>query len=172
MNRRQFFGFGVGVFALSALPINVLAEDYRKAKPNAWSAENPTKKDAEGKIVVDGENLDGVNKALKDLYGIGLNDIKSSKDVKLKVAATLNKPARSQIKFGSKIGAKSIALLQSGNPESLVAVYDITPYDMMDYEVFIKMGGSGTIFVVVQGQDGKFYKSEKKVTASAGGCEG
>lgn len=172
MERRQFISFGIGALALSMMPMNLTAEDFRKLKPNAWTAVNPTKKDNEGKEVVDGDNLDGVNQALKELYGIELKDIKADKKVKLKVAETLSKPARSQIKFGSKMDAKSVALLQSGNPESLVAVYDVTPYDAMDYEVFIKMGGSGTIFVVVQGQDGKFYKAEKKVTASAGGCEG
>lgn len=172
MQRREFITFGITALALSVVPMRLSAEDFRKLKPTAWTAENPTKKDNEGKTVVDGENLEGVNKAVKELYGVELKDIKKSKDVKLKVAETLNKPARSQIKYGSKLPAKSVALLQSGNPESLVAVYEVTPYDLADYEVFIKMGGSGTIFVVVQGQDGKFYKAEKKVTASAGGCEG
>lgn len=172
MKRREFLTFGMGILTLSLVPSKIFAENFRETKPNAWIAENVTKKDNEGKLVVDGDNLDGVNKALKELYGVDLKDIPVNDGVKLHVAETLSKPARSQIKFESTIPAKSVALLQSGNPESLVTVYDVTPYDMMDYEVFIKMGGSGTIFVVVHGLDGKFYRAEKKVTASAGGCEG
>jgi len=152
MNRRNFFGVvGGALAAVSLTPSGLFADDYRKLKPKAWTAHK-------------------VDAAVKALYG----DVKliESDKVKIKVPKVNSNGGAVPVKFGTKIPAKTIALFQDANPEAAVAVYTVTKYDITDYEVRIKMAENGTVSVVVEGQDGKFYTAKQATEVAAGGCEG
>ncbi len=151
MNRRNFFGVVGGAFALSLAPINLLAQDYRKLKPKAWTAHK-------------------VDEAIKELYGNG--ELIQSDKVVIKVPKVNSNGGAVKVKFSTTIPAKSVALFQDANPESAVAVYTVGKYDITKYEVQIKMAQNGTITVVVEGQDGKLYMTKQATEVAAGGCEG
>ncbi len=150
MERRKFLSLTAGIFAMALVPNTMKAEDFRKLKPNAWTA---TKVDA----------------AIQALYG--RTDM-IEKGVFIKAAKIAASGARVKLKFGSKVPAKSVALLQDVNPESTVAVFSVTKYDLMDYQLNIKMAKSGTVTVVAEGLDGNLYVARHKMKVAAGGCEG
>ena len=67
---------------------------------------------------------------------------------------------------------KSLTILQDSNPEAAVATYTMNEDTIVDLSVKIKMGKSGSITIIGEGQDGKFYKASKKLEVALGGCEG
>jgi sulfur-oxidizing protein SoxY len=150
MERRKFLGLTLGAAALSVLPSSMLAEDFRKSKPAVWEAKK-------------------VDDAIKEMYGT--NKLNMS-GVKLKAPDVAANGGAIPVDFSTKIPAKSVALFQDANPEAAVVVYDVTKYDLTDYSVKIKMGKSGTITIVVEGQDGKLYAAKKTLEVALGGCEG
>jgi sulfur-oxidizing protein SoxY len=151
MDRRKFLSFAGGLVALSVIPIDIKAEDYRSLKPDVWTAHT-------------------IDDATKALYGMK-TPIESDK-VKITVPKINSSGATVPVKFETSIDAKTIALFQDANPESAVAVYDVNIYDMKKYEVKIKMGESGTVMVLVEGTDGNIYMAKAKTEVAAGGCEG
>jgi len=151
MNRRNFINFAGSVVALSVVPINLSAEDYRKLKPKVWEAHN-------------------IDDATKALYGMK-TPIESDK-IKLTVPKINSSGGAVPVKFETSIDAKTIALFQDANPESAVAVFEVNKYDLKKYQVKIKMGKSGTIMVLVEGTDGKIYMTKVTTEVAAGGCEG
>ncbi len=160
MKRREFLGIGFG--AIVGLPLSLSAIDFRKEKPDAWTEKN----------VYDGEKATtkGVEAAIKDLYG----DVKvaESKDIKIKLPKVANNGGQVPVAFKTDIPAKTVAVFQNVNPESLVAVYDINDNMVIDYFLKIKMKKSGSITVVVEGKDGKYYMASKSLEVALGGCEG
>ncbi len=151
MNRRNFLSFAGSAIALSVIPMNLSAEDFRKSKPDVWTAHN-------------------VDDATKALYG--LKTPIESDQIKINVPKINSSGASVPIKFETSLDAKTIALFQDANPESAVAVYDVNKYDMKKYEVKIKMEKDGMIMVLVEGTDGKIYMAKAKTKVAAGGCEG
>ncbi|MEA3372527.1 MAG: thiosulfate oxidation carrier protein SoxY [Campylobacterota bacterium] len=151
MDRRNFLSFAGSVIALSVVPMNLGAEDYRKSKPKVWEAHT-------------------IDDATKALYGIK-TPIESDK-IKLTVPKINSSGGAVPVKFETSLDAKTIALFQDANPESAVAVFDVNAYDLKKYEVKIKMGKSGTIMVLVEGTDGNVYMSKVSTEVAAGGCEG
>lgn len=151
MNRRNFFGVVGSALAVSLAPVSLSADDYRKLKPKAWTAHK-------------------VDEAISALYG-SAKPVVSDK-VKIKVPKVNSSGSKVPVKFSTTIPAKTVALFQDANPESAVAVFTVGEYDLTDYEVKIKMGQSGTITVVVEGQDGKLYMASQATDVAAGGCEG
>jgi len=151
MNRRNFIYFAGSVVALSVVPVNLSAKDYRKLKPKVWEAHN-------------------IDDATKALYGMK-TPIESDK-IKLKVPKINSSGGAVPVKFETSLDAKTIALFQDANPESAVAVFEVNKYDLKKYEVKIKMGKSGTIMVLVEGTDGKIYMTKATTEVAAGGCEG
>lgn len=151
MNRRNFFGVVGSALAVSLAPVSLSADDYRKLKPKAWTAHK-------------------VDEAISALYG-SAKPVVSDK-VKIKVPKVNSSGGKVPVKFSTTIPAKTVALFQDANPESAVAVFNVGEYDLTDYEVKIKMGQSGTITVVVEGQDGKLYMASQATDVAAGGCEG
>jgi sulfur-oxidizing protein SoxY len=151
MDRRSFFTLAGSAFALSALPVSLSAADYRKMKPTVWTAHK-------------------VDDAIKALYGN--KPIAESNKVKIKTPKVNSSGSKVPVSFSTTIPVKTVALFQDANPESAVAVFTVTEYDLTDYEVKIKMGKSGTITVVVEGQDGKLYMAKQATDVAAGGCEG
>lgn len=150
MDRRNFLSLTLGSLALAALPASVKAENYRKLKPAVWTAHT-------------------VDDAIKNLYGS--TDL-IEKGVKLKTPDVAANGGAIKVKYSTKIPAKTVSVFQDANPEAAVIVHDVTPYDMTDYEIRIKMAKPGTITVVVEGQDGKLYAAKKSLDVAKGGCEG
>ncbi|RLA81183.1 MAG: thiosulfate oxidation carrier protein SoxY [Epsilonproteobacteria bacterium] len=151
MNRRNFLSFAGSAVALSVIPMNLIAEDYRKSKPSVWTAHN-------------------IDDATKALYNI--KDAIHSDEVQIEVPNINSSGGAVPVKFGTTLDAKTIALFQDANPESAVAVYEVNIYDVKQYEAKIKMAVSGTIMVLVEGTDGKIYMNKAKTEVAAGGCEG
>ena len=151
MNRRNFLSFAGSAIALSVIPMNVNAEDYRKLKPSVWTAHN-------------------IDDARKALYGVK-TPIESDQ-IKIDVPKINSSGATVPVKFSTTIDAKTIALFQDANPESAVAVFDVNKYDMKKYDVKIKMEKDGEVMVLVEGTDGKIYMAKAATQVAAGGCEG
>lgn len=150
MDRRKFLSLTLGSLALAVLPASVKAADYRKLKPNVWSAHT-------------------VEDAIKNMYG-STNLVMEG--VKLKAPDVASNGGAVPVDFSTKIPARTVAVFQDANPESAVIVYEVGEYDVTDYSIKIKMGKSGTITVVVEGKDGKLYAAKKTLDVALGGCEG
>ena len=151
MNRRNFLSFAGSAIALSVIPMNLNAEDYRKSKPKVWEAHN-------------------IDDATKALYGMK-TPIQSDK-IKIKVPKINSSGGAVPVKFETTLDAKTIALFQDANPESAVAVYDVNKYDLKKYDVKIKMEKDGVIMVLVEATDGNIYMAKVATKVAAGGCEG
>lgn len=151
MNRRNFLSFAGGLVALSVIPVNLSATDYRKTKPKVWEAHT-------------------IDDATKALYGVK-TPIETDK-IKIKIPKINSSGGAVPVKFETSIDAKTIALFQDVNPESAVAVFEVNIYDLKKYEVKIKMAKSGSVMVLVEGTDGNIYMAQAKTEVAAGGCEG
>ena len=150
MERRTFLNLTVGALVLAVAPASVRAKDFRKSKPLAWTAHT-------------------VDSAIKALYGTTETKVQG---VKLKAPKVAANGGAIPVDFSTKIPAKSIAVFQDANPEATVCVYSIGKHDITEYSIKIKMGKSGSITVVVEGQDGKLYSANQKLEVALGGCEG
>jgi sulfur-oxidizing protein SoxY len=151
MDRRNFLSFAGGLVALSIVPIDLSAEDYRKLKPDVWTATT-------------------IDEATKALYGV--KEVIESDLIKITIPRINSSGATVPVDFETSIDAKTIALFQNANPESAVAVYDVNPYDLKKYSVKIKMAKDGLVMVLVEGHDGKIYMAKAGTRVAAGGCEG
>ena len=150
MERRTFLSLTLGALALAAAPASVRAEDFRKLKPNAWTAHT-------------------VEDAMKALYGTA-STVKEG--VKVVAPDVASNGGAVPVEVKSDIDAKTVAIFQDANPESAVIVYDLNEYSIIDFSIKIKMKKSGTITAVVQGKDGKLYSGSKTLDVALGGCEG
>lgn len=151
MNRRNFLTFAGSLIALSVVPMNLRATDYRKLKPKVWEAHT-------------------IDDATKALYGV--KDVIETDKIKIKIPKINSSGAAVPVKFETSLEAKTVALFQDANPESAVAVYETNKYDLQKYDVKIKMAESGTVMVLVEGKDGKIYMAKATTEVAAGGCEG
>lgn len=149
MERRNFLGFGL-LSLVGLTSLNLSAEDYRKTKPDVWTAHT---------------NEDAITK----LFG---TNVTINEGVILTVESVAVNGANIPIDFQSSIPAKSVALFQSANPESAVCAFTLNENTILDYSLRIKMKQNGIIMVVVEGLDGKLYSASKSIIVSKGGCEG
>ena len=149
MNRRKFLGLGLAAAVL--VPATALhATDYRKEKPNTWTAEAP-------------------EDAIKGLYG----DIKLIEDgVTIKAPKLAENGGAIPVFVKSDKSAKSVALFQDANPRSAVAVWTVPEGGIVDYGIKIKMRKTGKLTAIVECTDGKFYSKVLDVEVSIGGCGG
>jgi len=148
MERRKFLGLGLAAVAL--VPASLSAVDFRKEKPDAFTAHN-------------------VADAIKGLYG----DIKTvDGDITVKAPKIASNGGAIPVTIKSGLDLKSIAIFQDANPESAVVVFTIPATGIVNYMTKIKMQGSGEITVIAEGKDGKFYKTSQKLEVALGGCEG
>jgi len=148
MQRREFIRWTLT--AMMAAPMIMLGKDFRKEKPDAWTSK-------------------AVDDAIKKVYG----DIKpEDKGVKLKVPEVANNGGQIPVGIKSKIPAKTVAVFQDANPEALVGIFDVQEGQPVDYLLKIKMKKTGSITVIVEGTDGKFYRVNQSLKVALGGCEG
>ncbi len=145
---KSILKMGLATLAMTAA---VYATDYRAEKPDAWTAKT-------------------VPAAIEALYG-KITPVESD-DVKVKAPDVASNGGAVPVDVKVGIEAKSIAILQDANPESLVAVYAQNENTVPNYGLKIKMKKSGTITVIVEGKDGKFYSAKKTLEVALGGCEG
>jgi len=148
MERRSFIKLSLA--ALMAVPMMVLGRDFRKEKPDAWTSK-------------------AVDDAIKKVYG----DITpQEKGIKLKTPEVANNGGQIPIGIKSKIPAKTVAVFQDANPEALVGIFDVQEGQPVDYLIKIKMKKTGTVTVILEGTDGKFYSAKSSFKVALGGCEG
>ncbi|WP_292656659.1 thiosulfate oxidation carrier protein SoxY [Nitratifractor sp.] len=160
MQRRKFLGLGAGIFAVAATaPSMLMAENYRKALPKVWKIANNEKSK--------GEDMSGVNAAIKAIFG---TDKVEEGKIKLKAPDIAENGAVVPVSFKAE-GAKKIALMQTADPETVVAIFDVPERGIPNYSVRIKMQQTGHVVVVAE-VDGKLYKAEKVVKVTVGGCGG
>jgi len=160
MERRKFLGLGAGMLAvLAAAPSMLMATNYREKLPDAWKIMNDEKSK--------GEDMSGVNAAIKAVFG---TDKVEEGKVSLKAPAIAENGAVVPVSFKAE-GAKKIALLQSADPEALVAIWDVPERGIPEYAARIKMQQTGHVVVVAE-IDGKLYKADKVVKVTVGGCGG
>ena len=149
MERRKFLGLGLAAIAL--VPAGLSAKDFRADKPTTWKAKS-------------------VDEAIKALYG----DIKAEESgLSIKVPKIASNGGAIPVGMKSDVQLKSLALFQDTNPEAAVAVFTI-PADVkkVNYMTKIKMAKTGSITLIGEGTDGKFYKVNKSLQVALGGCEG
>ena len=152
MNRRKFLGLGLGVVAVSSLvPSSLVAENFRKTKPDLWKAKTP-------------------KEAIKDLFG---TDKMEQKGVSLKAPEIAENGAVVPITIKEvPAGAKTVAVFQDADPESATAVFTIHPRSVPNgYSIRIRMKKTGKVIVVAD-VDGKLFYDEKTVKVTKGGCGG
>lgn len=150
MLRRNFLKVGALAAAVAVVPAQVNATDFRATKPDTWAAHT-------------------VEDGIKALYG-NITPIESGVEVGAPKVASNGGAIPVNVK--SDIDAKTVAVFQDANPESAVIVFEMNEGAIINYDIKIKMGKSGTITVIVEGKDGKFYVGKKTLEVALGGCEG
>lgn len=143
MKRRQFLALG-----LCAVPYMAQASwvDYTKLKPNAWKASS-------------------INEAAMALYGREkFSTIKKSGEIELIVPGGIVKDREEiPVTIRSTMEAKTVAIFQDANPESLVAVFHLHENSIIEYEFNMRMAFKGTVFAVIEGVDGKLYYTREYI---------
>ena len=143
MKRRHFLAYSLAVFPYMAKAITV---DYRRDKSDAWKASS-------------------INEAAMALYGREkFSTIQKSADIELTVPNGIVKDREEiPVTIRTSMNAKTVALFQDGNPESLVAVFHVHEESIISYEFNIRMAFKGTVFAVVEGMDNRLYYSRAYV---------
>lgn len=137
MKRRHFLALGLCGLS-SGSPS--FAVNYRVQKPNAWKASS-------------------LNDAAMSLYGKEkFATIQKSTEIELIVPQGVVKDREDiLITIRSEMKAKSLAIFQDTNPQSLVAVFEISDEGIIDYTFSISMAFKGTVFAVLESLDGKLH---------------
>ena len=150
MLRRNFLKVGA-LAAVSAVVVPQLsATDFRATKPDTWTAHT-------------------VDDAIKALYG-AITPVESG--VTVGAPKVASNGGAIPVNVTSDIDAKTVAIFQDANPEAAVIVFEMNEGGIINYDIKMKMGASGTITAIVEGKDGKFYKGTKTLEVALGGCEG
>jgi len=149
MDRRKFLGLGLAAAAVA--PVALQAVDFRKEKPDAWTAQT-------------------VNDAIKALYGNATPTVNDA--ITLKTPKVASNGGAIPVTVRSDIKAKTVSLFQDINPESAVCVWSVPEGGVVDYSVKIKMKGSGKLTVVIEDTDGKLHSKSNELEVALGGCEG
>jgi len=137
MKRRYFLALGLCAFPYMAKALTI---DYREDKPEAWKASS-------------------INDAAMALYGREkFSTIQKSGEIELLVPTGIVKDREEiPITIRTSLKAKTVALFQDANPESLVAVFHVHEESIIAYEFNIRMAFKGTVFAVIEGMDGRLY---------------
>ncbi len=160
MQRRNFFKVGAALVAAAVAPRMVMAEEYRKTKPKAWTVKNDEKSKK--------PSMEGTEEAIKQIFGT--NETIDGK-INLKAPDIAENGAVVPITIKTKLPATQIAVFQSANPEATVAVFDVHKNSIPNYSIRIKMQKTGYVTVVAKA-DGKLYRTKKLVKVTIGGCGG
>ena len=150
MKRRHFLGWALFAFPYIAQAMIV---DYRKRNPEAWRAST-------------------INEAAMALYGREkFSTIQKSGEIELIVpAGSVKNREEIPVTIRSDIKAKTVAIFQDANPESLIAVFHLHENSIIDYEIYISMVFKGTLFAVIEGVDGRLYYTRKYIDILTFSC--
>jgi len=150
MKRRLFLALG---FFVIPYMTQALAVDYRESKPRAWNAYS-------------------INDAAIVLYGSEkFATIQKSEEIELIVPKGIVRDSENiPITIQSNIKAKTVAIFQDANRNSLVAVFHVGEESIIMYELNIKMEFKGTAFVVLEGLDGKLYYTRQYIDVLTLSC--
>jgi Ca-activated chloride channel family protein len=126
--------------------------DYRTLKPDAWSATT-------------------VSDALKALYDTNITQ-PDLKRITLKAPKVASNGGSIPLLVKTTIPAKSIAILNDSNSQSLISVFSLSKENQSyPLAMKIRMAQSGTIWAVVEGLDGKLYAQTFYLEVALGGCD-
>ncbi|HEY9189397.1 MAG TPA: thiosulfate oxidation carrier protein SoxY [Sulfurovum sp.] len=150
MKRRHFLALGFCVFPYM---IEALGVDHRKRKPEAWKAY-------------------GLNEAAMALYGREkFATIQKSTAIALNVPRPYAEDRENiPISIHSAMKARTVAVFQDATTRSLVAVFQVGEEGIVSYELNIRMDFKGTLFVVLEGLDGKLYYTRQFVDILTMSC--
>ena len=132
--------------ALLGLVSSLSAIDFKERYPKAWK-------------------VDSINQSAVILYGQKkFATLQKSDRIDIILPSGVIED-RNNITVGieSTLEAKSVALFQDANPQSLVAVFEINEQMILSYEVTIRMLFKGTIFAVIEDVNGQLYYARKYV---------
>ncbi len=113
------------------------------------------------------ETLEG---ALKSKYP-GLEVIDSTA-IKLKAPAIAENGAVVPVSVKTDLpSVKTISLFVEKNPSPLAATFHITPLNVADISIRIRMGETSNLIAVVE-SNGKLHRVQQEVKVTIGGCGG
>ena len=143
MKRRQFLALGLCAVPYVAQAYSV---DYTKLNPNAWKASS-------------------INEAAMVLYGKEkFATIRKSGEIELIVPGGIVKDREEiPVTIRSTMKARTVAIFQDANPESLVAVFHLHENSIIEYEFTMRMAFKGTVFAVIEGVDGRLYYTREYI---------
>ena len=143
MKRRQFLALGLCAFPCI---VQASAVDYTKLNPKAWKASS-------------------INEAAMALYGRDkFSTIRKSSEIELIVPKGVVKNREEiPITIRSTMKAKTVAVFQDANPESLVTVFHLHENSIIEYEFTMRMAFKGTVFAVIEGTDGRLYYTREYI---------
>ena len=149
MHRRTFLTISTLSF------ITLHAVNFRESKKEAWKMRN-------------------INDTMIKLYGKKqFSSIKKSTYIELIAPKHLVENAYAiPITIKSNIQAKSIAVLQTANEQSLVAVFTVPKNGIINYTINIKMERKGTLFIVLETEDKQLYYVRQFIEISSLSCVG
>jgi hypothetical protein len=127
--------------------LNTSVVNFRETNPLAWKAKSS-------------------QEAIKALYGSVENPIKNKINLimpedtdSVESDCGLSIP----VKISSNIDLESLAIFIDKIEGSTLAVFSISPFSIIDYELRVKIGGKQyTLIVIGKDRDGKFYKVTNK----------
>ena len=133
--------------------MNLHAIDFRESKKEAWKARD-------------------INNTMIKLYGKeAFSSIKKSENIELIATKHLVENASSiPITIKSKIKAKSVAIIQTANEQSLIAVFSVPKNETIHYTTNIRMERKGTLFIVVEALNGQLYYVRQFIEVSSLSC--
>ena len=164
MIRRNFLKISSAVLAVGILAPSVLsARDFRKSHKKTWLIPNDMKLNL---------SLAGTNSAIRDIFGsdktINANGLSGTK---MKVPSMADRGDVVAVSINTNLKAKTIAILQSSNPESLIAVFDVHERSVPNYSIRIRLLKESIVTTVIETTDGKLYRVSKQVDV-VDGCGG
>lgn len=151
LSRRQFFKHlataTAGAVALTSIPRLAFA---------AWNKEAFT--------------VNTLEQAITAVYaGMPIED---SAAVKLKVPAIAENGAVVPVSVSTSLpNVKSISLFVEKNPSPLAASFNLSPQNIADISVRLRMGETSNLVALVE-SDGKLFRAQQEVKVTIGGCGG
>lgn len=164
MIRRNFLKVSSAVLAVGILaPSSLSARDFRKSHKKTWLIPNDMKLNL---------SLVGTNAAIKDIFGTDKTiDGNGLSSITLKAPSMADRGEVVAVSVITKLKAKTIAILQSSNPESLITVFDIHKRSIPNYSIRMRLLKEAIITAVIETTDGKLYRVSKQVDV-VDGCGG
>ena len=112
-----------------------------------------------------------VQEAVKALGGSG--SLAESKEVTISGPDIAENGAVVPIGAGTSLaGIKQLALMVEKNPNTLVAVFNVSENIEPNFLTRAKMGQSSDVYAIAIANDGKAYYAKKEIKVTLGGCGG